>query len=135
MLALKRGEQGPEPVVTGVALRAHPDHPLGIVGETPDVFFGALDVADHAAGGVEEASARGGQHQAAAQAHEERGVELRFDVPELVAQCRLRQEEPFGRLGHAPGVGDLEHQAQVADFQVHAGRLTHEPCSWLRGIQ
>ena len=77
------------------------------------------DVAEHPARGFEHAAARGGQHHPAPEPHEERRVDPRFDVAQLVAEGGLREVQPRGRAGHAAGVGDPGDQLQMADLEVH----------------
>ena len=65
------------------------DAAVGAAGEAAQVVFGALDLADDAPRGVEDAPSRGGQHHAASEPHEERGPHAPLDVPQLVlsADC------------------------------------------------
>ena len=82
----------------------------------------ALDVAEHPPRGLEHAAPGRGQHHACRPSRdEERRLEPRLDVAQLVAERRLGEEEPLGGPGHAAGVGDLGDQPQVADLEVHGG--------------
>ena len=85
MLSVERRQQRRQPVIAGVALRADADDAVAMARETAHVLFGALDVAEHTAGGLEHPPAGRGEHHAAAEADEERRAEPRLDVAQLVA--------------------------------------------------
>ena len=68
--------------------------------------------------------ARRRQHQALADAQEERGAEPRLDVAQLVAERRLRQVQPVAGAGQAAHVGDRGDELQVPDFEIHAHENT-----------
>ena len=80
-----------------------------------------LDVAEHPPRGFEHAAPGRGQHHLPPDPDEERRLEPRLDVAQLVAQGGLGEKEPLGGPGHAAGVGDLGDQPQMADFEVHVG--------------
>ena len=59
-----------------------------------------------------------GQHQATAQAVEQRVAQLRFELGQLHRHRRLRQVQPFSGLGQAARVGNGPEVAQMVIVQL-----------------
>jgi hypothetical protein len=91
-----------------------------VAGDAAQVGLGALDLGEHAPGGVEDAAPGCGQDHAPPEAGEKRGPDPPFDVAQLVTERRLRQAEAVGSPGHRPRRGDFGDQPQVAQLEFHA---------------
>ena len=64
------------------------------------------------------------QHQALADAQEQRGAEARLDVAQLVAERRLGQVQLIAGAGQAADVGDGGDEPEVANLEIHEHEAT-----------
>jgi len=63
---------------------------------------------------LEESLARRGELDASAGPHQQPRAELAFQIPDLLAQGRLRYVQPLGRAREAGFLGDGDEIAQMA---------------------
>ena len=106
-------------MIAGVALGCHANHAIAMFRELPDVFFNAPELFEDARCALEHTAAGRRQDHPFADTQEERGVEPRLDVAELMTQRRLGQVQSHRRLRHAASFRDPGDQAQVPYFEIH----------------
>ena len=122
-LAHDRGDPGDE-AAADAGLEPDPQH--GVLGRRRigHGVLGAVPVGQQAAGPGEQGAPGPGQRHLARAPAEQLRAQGGLQAADLLAQRRLRHEQPLGRgSGEAPFLGHGHEVAQVTDMHVHNQRL------------
>jgi hypothetical protein len=116
---VERPQQRRQPVIAGVALRAHAEDAGAFPGNLPDVLFGAAQIVEDGGRRAQHPFARGRDNHALAHAVEQRRPEPGLDVSKLVADGGLGEVQSFRGARDAAMRGDFAHEPEMPDFKVH----------------
>jgi hypothetical protein len=103
-------------MVASVALGRDANDAVAALRDTADVRLSAAEFVEHAARGLEHALPGSGQHHPFTDPQEQRRLEARFDITQLVTQGGLRQIQADCRLRHAARVRNARDETKMADF-------------------
>jgi len=111
-----------KPVVLALPPGGEPQPAAAAVGDLADCGLRAIQGAQHLVGRAQQALARAGQDHPLARAQEQRRAQARLEVPQLVAERRLREVQRAARPGQPAERRDGAHEPQMTDFEPHSDR-------------
>jgi hypothetical protein len=106
-------------VVLRVAARRHPQASDTAPDKAANRVFGAFERVENFVGGTQQTLAGAREHHAFADAEKDLRAEMRFDIPQLVAERGLREMQ-LAPGARQPAQGrDRANEPEVPDFEIH----------------